>query len=52
LQLPRKERRRRCNRPAPAAALAFPDRKVLVATGDGAIGFNAMEIDIEGRLCP
>ncbi len=28
-----------------AAALACPGRLVLVATGDGAFGFNAMEID-------
>lgn len=32
-----------------AAALAFPDRPVLVATGDGAFGFNAMEIDTAAR---
>ena len=32
-----------------AAALAYPDRKVLVATGDGAFGFNAMEIDTAAR---
>ena len=32
-----------------AAALAFPDRKVLVATGDGAFGFNAIEIDTAVR---
>jgi acetolactate synthase I/II/III large subunit len=32
-----------------AAALAFPGRKVLVATGDGAFGFNAMEIDTAVR---
>ncbi len=32
-----------------AAALAFPDRPVLVATGDGAFGFNAMEIDTAVR---
>lgn len=32
-----------------AAALAYPDRKVLVATGDGSFGFNAMEIDTAVR---
>jgi len=32
-----------------AAALAYPERKVLVATGDGAFGFNAMEIDTAVR---
>jgi acetolactate synthase I/II/III large subunit len=32
-----------------AAALAFPDRMVLVATGDGAFGFNVMEIDTAVR---
>ena len=32
-----------------AAALAFPERKVLVATGDGSFGFNAMEIDTAVR---
>ncbi len=32
-----------------AAALAFPDRQVVVATGDGAFGFNAMEIDTAVR---
>lgn len=32
-----------------AAALAFPDRNVVVATGDGAFGFNAMEIDTAVR---
>ena len=32
-----------------AASLAFPDRKVLVATGDGAFGFNAIEIDTAVR---
>jgi acetolactate synthase I/II/III large subunit len=32
-----------------AASLAFPDRTVLVATGDGAFGFNAMEIDTAVR---
>ncbi len=32
-----------------AAALAFPDRTVVVATGDGAFGFNAMEIDTAAR---
>lgn len=28
-----------------AASLAFPDRPVVVATGDGAFGFNAIELD-------
>ena len=32
-----------------AASLAFPHRKVLVATGDGAFGFNAIEIDTAVR---
>ncbi|HVF64309.1 MAG TPA: thiamine pyrophosphate-binding protein [Casimicrobiaceae bacterium] len=32
-----------------AAALACPDRIVYVATGDGAFGFNAMEIDTAVR---
>lgn len=32
-----------------AAGLAFPDRPVLVATGDGAFGFNAIEIDTAVR---
>ena len=32
-----------------AASLAFPDRTVLVATGDGAFGFNAIEIDTAVR---
>ena len=32
-----------------AAALACPDRVVVVATGDGAFGFNAMEIDTAVR---
>jgi acetolactate synthase-1/2/3 large subunit len=32
-----------------AASLAFPDKKVLVATGDGAFGFNAIEIDTAVR---
>ena len=32
-----------------AAALACPDRRVVVATGDGAFGFNAMEIDTAVR---
>jgi thiamine pyrophosphate-dependent acetolactate synthase large subunit-like protein len=32
-----------------AASLAYPDRKVLVATGDGAFGFNAIEIDTAVR---
>ena len=32
-----------------AAALACPGRRVLVATGDGSFGFNAMEIDTAVR---
>ncbi len=32
-----------------AASLACPDRPVLVATGDGAFGFNAIEIDTAVR---
>ena len=32
-----------------AASLALPDRTVVVATGDGAFGFNAMEIDTAAR---
>jgi acetolactate synthase-1/2/3 large subunit len=32
-----------------AASLACPDRRVIVATGDGAFGFNAMEIDTAVR---
>lgn len=32
-----------------AASLAFPHRPVLVVTGDGAFGFNAMEIDTAVR---
>jgi acetolactate synthase-1/2/3 large subunit len=32
-----------------AASLAFPDRKVVVATGDGAFGFNAIELDTAAR---
>ena len=32
-----------------AASLAFPERPVIVATGDGAFGFNAMEIDTAVR---
>ena len=32
-----------------AASLACPDRVVCVATGDGAFGFNAMEIDTAVR---
>ena len=32
-----------------AASLAFPDRPVLVATGDGAFGFNAIEVDTAVR---
>jgi acetolactate synthase-1/2/3 large subunit len=32
-----------------AASLAYPDRQVIVATGDGAFGFNAIEIDTAVR---
>ena len=32
-----------------AASLAFPDKPVVVATGDGAFGFNAIEIDTAVR---
>ena len=32
-----------------AASLAYPDKPVVVATGDGAFGFNAMEIDTAVR---
>jgi acetolactate synthase-1/2/3 large subunit len=32
-----------------AASLACPDRAVVVATGDGAFGFNAMEVDTAVR---
>jgi len=32
-----------------AASLALPERQVVVATGDGAFGFNAMEIDTAVR---
>ena len=32
-----------------AAALARPDKRVVVATGDGAFGFNAMELDTAAR---
>lgn len=32
-----------------AASLAYPERQVVVATGDGAFGFNAMEIDTAVR---
>jgi len=32
-----------------AASLVLPDRTVVVATGDGAFGFNAMEIDTAVR---
>ncbi len=32
-----------------AASLVFPQRQVVVATGDGAFGFNAMEIDTAVR---
>ena len=34
---------------AVAAALAHPDRAVVLVTGDGALGFNAMEIDTAVR---
>jgi acetolactate synthase I/II/III large subunit len=34
---------------AVAAALAFPERQVVCATGDGAFGLNAMEIDTAVR---
>ncbi|MFC1799087.1 thiamine pyrophosphate-binding protein [Thermodesulfobacteriota bacterium] len=33
-----------------SAALAFPDRQVIVVTGDGAFGFNAMELDTCRRM--
>jgi len=32
-----------------AASLAYPDRLVLVATGDGSFGFNAIELDTAVR---
>ena len=32
-----------------AASLAFPGRLVLVATGDGSFGFNAIELDTAVR---
>jgi acetolactate synthase-1/2/3 large subunit len=32
-----------------AASLAYPGRTVVVATGDGSFGFNAMEIDTAVR---
>ena len=32
-----------------AASLACPDRPVIVATGDGAFGFNAIEVDTAVR---
>jgi acetolactate synthase-1/2/3 large subunit len=32
-----------------AASLAYPDRPVLVATGDGSFGFNAIEVDTAVR---
>lgn len=32
-----------------AASLAFPTRQVVVATGDGAFGFNAIELDTAVR---
>src|SRR4029453_15342095 len=31
------------------ASLAYPDRPVLVATGDGSFGFNAIEVDTAVR---
>lgn len=34
-----------------AAALACPGRLVVVATGDGSFGFNAMELDTAVRHC-
>ena len=32
-----------------AAALAYPERQVVVVTGDGALGFNAIELDTARR---
>ena len=32
-----------------AASLACPDKTVVIATGDGAFGFNAMELDTAVR---
>jgi acetolactate synthase-1/2/3 large subunit len=32
-----------------SASLAFPDRPVIVATGDGSFGFNAIEVDTAVR---
>ncbi len=32
-----------------AASLAYPDKTVLVATGDGSFGFNAIELDTAVR---
>lgn len=32
-----------------AASLVYPDRPVIVATGDGSFGFNAMEVDTAVR---
>jgi acetolactate synthase-1/2/3 large subunit len=32
-----------------AASLAYPEQQVIVATGDGAFGFNAMEVDTAVR---
>ncbi|MGJ5045072.1 MULTISPECIES: thiamine pyrophosphate-binding protein [unclassified Bradyrhizobium] len=32
-----------------AASLAYPDKPVVVATGDGAFGFNAIEVDTAVR---
>jgi acetolactate synthase I/II/III large subunit len=34
-----------------AASLVCPDRPVLVATGDGSFGFNAIELDTAVRHC-
>lgn len=34
-----------------AAKLAFPDRKVVVVTGDGSFGLNAMEFETAARHC-
>jgi acetolactate synthase I/II/III large subunit len=34
-----------------AASLVCPDRPVLVATGDGSFGFNAIEVDTAVRHC-
>lgn len=34
---------------AVASALAFPDRRVVAVVGDGALGFNAMELETASR---